>query len=253
MKMNYVHKSSVSKKGLFSLPIKIVMGIVIILAIFYIFLPKALPTFFTTIVKPFWNIEQGFLHGETSIDELKRVLNESEISSAQNNALIQENEALKSLLGRSPASHSLLATILKRPPSSAYDAFILDVGNDAGVKKGDKVYALGNIPVGEIAEIIGNTSKVLLYSSSGEKFNILIGPSSLEATAVGKGGGYFESSLPRDTKIKVGDYALIPSVDNAFIGTVESITSDPSEPFSKILFRQPLNMYEMRWVLVDIN
>jgi cell shape-determining protein MreC len=250
MKTNYVHKSSVGKKSFLPFPLQIILGIVVFLLIFYFFFPRALPTFFTTLVRPFWNAERGFRNGETSIEELRREFDESEKTISENNVLVKENEELKSLLSRAPAPHPLLATVLVRPPVSAYDTLILDVGAREKVQKGNRVYAFGNIPIGEIEEVIGDTSRVKLFSSSGETFNVLMGSTSMQTSAMGKGGGYFEASMPRDAKIKVGDEVLIPSLSNAFVARVEGISSDPSEPFSKILFRQPINIYEMRWVLV---
>ena len=249
--MSYVLKSSFRTKDRVPMPLKILMVMIVILVLFYLVFPRAFPTFFTTLIKPFWTAEQGIRYGDTSIEELRKILAASETNTAQNNALMQENADLKSLLGRSSLTRPLLATVLKRPPFSAYDTLILDVGKELKVEPGNRVYALGNIPIGEIAEVIDGTSKVRLYSSAGEKFQILIGPTHIEATATGRGGGYFEVSLPRDTKIKVGDNALISSLGNSFVGTVEGTASEPSEPFSKILFRQPVNIYEMRWVLVD--
>ncbi len=250
--MNYVLKSNHRNTRSF-LPrvLKIVIGLLVVLSVLYIFFPRVLPAFFTAIVRPFWNIEQDIRYGASSVEELRKIYREEASNHARNSAIYQENEDLKKLLGRSTVNDPLLATILKKPPFSAYDTFILDVGENHGVAKGDRVYALGNIPIGEIGEVIGNTSKVLLYSSSGEKFDILIGTSSIQATAVGKGGGYFETSLPRESKITVGDTVLVPTFSNSFVGKVEGIASEPSEPFSKILFRQPVNIYELRWVLVE--
>ncbi len=250
--MNYVLKTNTRNNKFFSTrSFKTLVGSLVALAFIYSIFPKALPYFFTILVKPLWNIEQNIRYGDSSVDELRAIYAKEEADSVKNNSLQKENENLKNLLDRSVVSHPLLATILKKPPFSAYDTFILDVGENANVKNGNKVYALGNIPIGEIAEVVGNTSRVKLYSSSGEKFVVSIGDSNVEAEAVGKGGGYFEVSLPRDTKIIQGDTVLIPSLSNSFAGTVEAITSEPSEPFSKIFFRQPINIYELRWVLVD--
>ncbi len=253
MKMTYVLKSSIRGRGSIPPYLKIVFITILILTFLYIFLPKVLPSIFITLVGPFWNIENVLRNGDASRAELQKVYSEAWKNTLVNNAIVEENHALKDLLGRSDTDTHLLATIMKRPPFTAYDTFILDVGEVDGVKVGDKVFALGNIPIGLVAEVVHDTSKVRLYSSSGEKFSVIIGSSAIEASAIGKSGGFFEVSLPRDTNIKVGDIARIPSIDDSFIGTVEGIASDPSEPFSKVLFRQPLNIYEMRWVLVNIN
>lgn len=253
MKMNYVLKSSRNTKNPAVMPIKIAGTLLVLLGIIYAVFPQMLPYIATSLVRPFWNIEQKVRGENISIEELRKTYDELSSASAKNDAVISENEDLKSLLGRSAVPRPLLATILKKPPFSAYDTLILDVGVAEHVQKGNKVYALGNIPVGEIAEVIGETSKALLYTSAGEKFTIAIGTSSITTTATGKGGGYFEASLPRDTKIVAGDKVLIPALSNSFVGTVEALASEPSEPFSRILFRQPVNIYEQKWVLVDTH
>jgi cell shape-determining protein MreC len=255
MKMNYVLKSNHrSQKSTLSRTSKILGCLVILLAIVYVIFPALLPHIFIFLAKPFWNLEQNVhTQGGASIEELRREYALIENESAKNNLLEKENADLKSLLGRSELEHPLLATVIKKPPFSAYDTFILDIGVAEKVKIGNRVYALGSIPIGEIVQVVGGTSKVLLYSSYGQKFNVTIGTSSVSTLATGKGGGYFEASLPRDTKIGEGDTVRIPSISHSFVGTVEAIASDPSEPFSKVLFRQPFNLYEMNWVLVDIE
>lgn len=251
--MNYVLKSSRTTKNPAVRPLKVVGVIVVLLAIIYGIFPRMLPYIFISLARPFWNMEQDARYGDVSIEELQKTYTDLESSSIKNNALQKENQELKNLLGRTDTPHLLLATILKKPPFSAYDTLILDVGNQEHVEKGNKVYALGSIPIGEIVNVVANTSKVILYTSSGQKFSASIGSSSISTTVSGKGGGYFEASLPRDTRIGVGDTVLIPALTHAFVGTVEAIASEPSEPFSKVLFRQPINIYEQRWVLVDTS
>jgi cell shape-determining protein MreC len=245
-------QSSRTKSGL-SLPVRIVAGLIVLLGILYIFLPGVMPAIFLSFVHPLWKAEADMRLGNTTMDELRKTYADMMANEAINNAVFKENDDLKTMLGRTKVEKPLLATILKKPPFTAYDSFILDVGTSEGVQVGNTVYALGNVPIGTIAEVIGNTSRVKLFSSSGEKFDILIGPSSIEATAEGKGGGYFEVSLPRDTKIKVGDQVLIPSIDSSYAATVDGIASEPSEPFAKVLFHQPVNMYEQRFVIVNTH
>ncbi len=205
------------------------------------------------MVNPVWKAESDTQLGRATMEELRKTFSELETNADKNDAVLQENLILKTSLGRTEFKKPLLATVLKKPPFSAYDSFILDVGSAEGVKLGQHVFTLGNIPIGEIAEVFGSNSRVRLYSSSGEKFQILIGPSAIEATAMGKGGGYFEVSLPRDTKIKVGDSVHIPALTDSFVGKVDGIASDPSEPFARIHFHQAVNIYEQRWVIIDTH
>lgn len=259
MKMNYAPKNSVTnfqssraKNGM-SFPMKILLVVVIVLVIVYTFLPSVLPLFFLSLVSPIWKADAEAKRGATSLEQLRTTYVELLNTTSQNDVLLTENKELKELLGRTTVSEPLLATILKKPPFSAYDSFILDVGGGEGIKVGNRVYAVGNIPIGEIEEVIGDTSRVRLYSTAGEKFDVLVGPSHIEATALGKGGGHFEVSLPRDTKIKQGDEVLVPSLGDSFVGTVDGIASEVSEPFAKILFHHPVNIYEQRWVIIDTD
>lgn len=259
--MSYVLKTSSRSRNRFPVPLQIIIGLIIILSLLYLFAPKALPSFFTMIVRPFWNIEHTARYGDSFVDvaelikeneELKRTLISNEGKYLQTDLLRKENEELKKLLGRENTANLILAQILKKPPLSAYDTLIVDTGSEEGIKEGNRVYALGSIPIGEIIEVTGKTSKVRLYSSAGEKYPVFIGSTSVETAALGKGGGAFEASVPRDTTIVPGDVVTIPSLNDAFLGIVQDIISEPSHPFATVLFSQPVNIYELRWVEIDI-
>ncbi|MDP3962635.1 MAG: hypothetical protein Q8Q03_02095, partial [bacterium] len=153
--MNY--EPLISRNGryrnFFPFSLKIVLSAAVILFALYFFAPQALSSFFTMIASPFWTIGKS--------DEQNKPIFYAGVV-----ALQKENEELKELFGRTEKSDKLLAVILKKPPVSAYDVFILDIGDDKGLKKGDRVYARGDILIGEIAEVNGRTSKAKLYSSS---------------------------------------------------------------------------------------
>ena len=44
----------------------------------------------------------------------------------------------------------ILSAILSKPNQSPYDTLIIDVGTQEGLKTGDTVFALGNVPIGRI-------------------------------------------------------------------------------------------------------
>jgi hypothetical protein len=240
--MNYVLKSSIKERRM-RLPVKSAIVLGVLLVIFHTIFPRVLPAIFVSIVGPLWVME-------------KNIRQETYVSPVTENALMKalqdENTQLKQVLARKGDRALTLAYILKKPPFSAYDIFILDVGTADGVQIGNPVYALGNILIGEIAEAsTPHISKVKLYSSFGEKFDVYIGPKSLAAHAIGRGGGAFEAELPRDSEVKEGDVITIPSLASGTFGTVAKVLSDPARPFATILFSQPLNLYEQKWVEVE--
>jgi hypothetical protein len=242
--MNYEIKSSI-RKSKFAGPLKVVTIIIIILVILHFIAPNLLPSFFTSIAKPFWNIGIGDRPDISllSIDGQNNIISQ----------LQKENKELKEQLGRPILKNSLLAYILKKPPFTVYDSFILDVGTNQGVAIGDKVYSFGDILIGEILEVSPSVSKVKLYSSYGEKYEVLIGEKNVQATATGRGGGSFEIVIPRDIKVAEDDSITIPNISNTVFGTIGEIIAEPARAFSTVIFSQPINIYEQKWVLISIK
>lgn len=234
--MSYEHKSNINKKKIRG-PIKIILIICALILLTNIAFPTLLTSISTAIIRPFWGkeIKQGI-----SVE-----LRDTIILQLQN-----ENAELKKSLGRNIASSTVMAYIIKKPPYTAYDIYIIDIGKDENIKIGDKVFSIGNVLLGEVAEVNGNTSKVKLYSSYGEKFDITIGKN-IQATANGKGGGTFEVILPRDTQINEGDIVSSPNIHVSVFGIVRKIIIDPAKTFYTVLFSQPVNIYEQKIVLIE--
>lgn len=213
----------------------------LLLVVLYLFAPTFLSGIFSTVVSPLWKI------GEKSPESFI-----NEYSDASIEELRMENESLKSMLGRQATSTFTLAYVLKKPPFTSYDNLIIDIGEKNKVKVGEKVYAPGSILIGELVEIGAATSKVKLYSSYGEKYEVSLGvgttSESILVAATGRGGGAFEITIPRDMKVKIGQPITIPGINNNVFGIVKDVIREENKTFATILFSQPLNIYEIKWV-----
>lgn len=242
--MSYELKSSI-KRNKFGWPLKVVSGIIFILVILHFVAPNFLTSIFAIIVRPLWNINA---ESKTSLNQLSD--NSKDIIISQ---LTKENNELKELMGRSISKKIVIGYILKKPPFTAYDSYILDIGTKDGITQGDQVYLNGNVLVGEVQDVFLNTSRVKLYSSYGEKYDILIGDKNVQATAIGRGGGSFETVIPRDVKVAEGDIITIPNITNTVFGTVGKIIADPARAFSTVIFSQPINIYEQKFIQVYIK
>ena len=243
--MSYEHKSNVNVRN-FSIPTKFLVFVIIFLLLLCMFFPRFVSGLFIKIAGPFWNIEKDIKTEKirVSIDLQNTTILELE----------KENSDLKEIMARnSSSSPMLLSYIVKKPPFTAYDSYVIDIGKNSGVKNGDKVYANGNLLLGEIVEINGNFAKVKLYSSYGEKFDVLIGKNNIEATATGKVGGAFEVVLPKDSKVQLNDSVSVPDLNVSVFGIVKNISRDPARAFSTVLFSQPINIYEQKWVQVKLD
>lgn len=182
--------------------------------------------------------------------DLKARIDEGVADRANYDSVVAENASLKEILGRKNESVSMtLTAILAKPNQSPYDTLLIDAGASQGIKVGDKVFALGNVPIGRVAQVYPNTSKVILYSNSGEKTFAMIKEVSMPI--VGRGGGNFEMILPRDFVLLKGDQALLPGLTPHVLGIVETILSDPRDSFQKALLVSPVNIQELKFVEVE--
>lgn len=234
------------------------VGIIAVLILLLIFAPHFLSSMMTKIISPFWDIEDaagGMLDTKSSLqrqnNELSQKLAELESYDIRIKELEKENADLKEFFSRSISRKSVLAAVVRKPPLSAYDSLIIDAGVTQGVAQGDIVYALGHIPVGEVESVQSNSAKVTLYSTPGKKYDVTIGKKDIQATAESRGGGAFEIVVPRDVELAVGDPVTVPSIYPSVFGSVSTIIAVPARAFATVLFNSPINIHELRWVLVE--
>ncbi|MFH1402297.1 MAG: rod shape-determining protein MreC [Patescibacteria group bacterium] len=182
---------------------------------------------------------------------LKNELTELNLKLVNKKLILIENEQLKEILGRKNENQKLiLANIISKPILSPYNSLILDIGKNYEIKKGDKVLVGSDIIIGEIEEVYYKTAKVKLYSFAKDKMVVAVGFEKILSNAEGKGGGVFEIKLPNNVETKVGDTVTLPEMDLMILGIIEDIVVNPEDPFQTILFKSPVNIFELRWVQI---
>jgi len=240
--------------------IVIACGVVIaVIALLQFLLPHFMPGLWTSFARPFWRAEFSVSSGALQSPEqlmnenemLERQIADDQVRLQSVNALESQVQEFETLLGRTATSSRVLAAVLKRPPYSPYDELVIDLGHDNGVSSTSLVYAPGNVLIGRITDALSQTSKVMLFSSPGEQYQVLIGNAHTPATAVGRGGGQYQAQVSRDVKVSEGDYIVDPSLNDHVFGIVTSVVSDASDPFATVLFAPPVNIYQLRWVLIQ--
>ncbi len=246
---------------------KIALGVVVLLFLLYFKLVifngfsygssivfRPVLTFGNSLGEKLKNV-RSFFDSKNSLllenENLKSKLNENNAISLNYNSILAENASLKEILGRkSEHTPMTLAAILAKPNQSLYDTLVIDAGSGQGLRKGDQVFALGNVPIGRVAEVYPKTSKVILFSNSGEKTQVIISGKNVFMELTGRGGGNFEMILPRDFVVQKGDEVVLPGITPYVVGIVETILSDPRDAFQKALIVTPLNIQELKFVEV---
>ena len=180
-------------------------------------------------------------------------LAENEARMANYNSVILENLNLKETLGRKNSkTNMVLSAILSKPNQSSYDTLIIDVGIEQGIKEGNTVFALGNIPVGAIAKTYLHSSTVKLFSTSGEKTQAVVS-GNIYLELVGRGGGNFEMIIPADFKLVKGDEVVLPGITPYVLAITETMISDPRDSAVKALLVSPVNIQELKFVQVETS
>lgn len=197
-------------------------------------------------------VSKNSLYLENQTLQLK--LKEGGAKMSNYDSVVADNANLQETLGRKNEKILIiLSAILSKPNQSLYDTLIIDAGVAQGVKTGNTVFALGNVPIGRIAEVYPNSSKVILFSNAGEKNQAVVSDKNVFMELVGRGGGNFEMILPRDFILQKGDQAVMPGLHPYVLAIVETIISDPRDLFIKALLTSPVNVQELKFVEVEVT
>lgn len=217
------------------------------------------------LARPLWktgknigSVWSGFIDGwraksalESENQMLKEEVAELELRLAGTAEIFEENAKLKEILGRAGGREVFLAAVLAKPNRSPYDTLIIDLGSRDGLVAGADVFAYGDVLIGKIMEVFPNSSKAGLFSTAGQKSDIVLAGQDVYLPAVGRGGGVFEISAPRDLEISEGAELLLPGLERRVLAVVTKIISDPRDPVQTVLATSPVNIQHLRWVEVE--
>jgi cell shape-determining protein MreC len=215
-----------------------VLGVVLVLGIIYFF-------FSYQLTQALHAAQRGaaYMFGFYN-DPVRPVAENSYVS-----ALQIENDQLKDLLGRKPEKYDKeLAVILSYPPRTPYDSLIVDMGEDHGLAPGDLVYADMDYLIGHVEAVYPSSSLIKLFSSPGEKVEVLVGSSSSAVIAEGRGSGNFYIKVPRNIEVKEGDPIIVPSLHALVLGSAEKVEAGEGDAYSYIYFKLPVNFNSLRHV-----
>jgi cell shape-determining protein MreC len=181
---------------------------------------------------------------------LKEELRSREIELVSLRASRDREEHLLEMLGRANNPSAVLASVLARPPETLHDVLLVDAGSKLGIEVGDLVSLPEGSPIGHVVEVWSKTSKVLLYSASGEKTNAILESNNLPVIMQGRGGGNFLLALQRDMAIEAGDRILSADVRSELMAVVGSVKLGPTDSFKEVIATMPANLFTLRYVII---
>ena len=248
-----------------------VLAITLFLILFFFlkipYAPHILKEYVFLLARPLWNggsaltDEAKGIFGELipreallfENEELKEKARELDGIKIALRALEQENSELKELLGRRDLEkESVLGAVLVRPSQTPYDIFIIDVGRDHGIEAGN-LAVFGETVLGRVIEVFEHESKIQLFSTPGLATNVLIGNENIQAEVYGRGGGNFYIDLDRDVEVFQDEIIMLPGIEGLVLGVVGEIRQKPADASKQILFKTPVNIYEIKWMEIFLE
>ena len=263
-----------------------VAGFIFIIFVLAFIFPKPMRNFFATTAVPVWQASAtignglqnlaGFFSGKSSlisqVTSLQNQISSLELKQIDYDAVLKENQDLKSLFGRRVVGDAktqrdqnlgngrsvnvnigtgpgILARVVSKPPQSPYDTFVLDIGTQDGASVGDKVYISDTVLIGEIAEASDKNSIVNLFSKSGLINGFVDERTGATYQVSGRGGANMSVEVPKDADILWGDTFSYPSLKTSIIGSVFYIDSSEQSSFKTVYLRVPGNVFQTEWMV----
>lgn len=243
----------------------VAVTVLIVVIIFFQFVgPNLLTSPFHAVARPLWSAgasvggffenSVGFFRSKQALINENKVLKEELVllrdASFVTQVLREENRQLKEKLGRRTLESRILAAVLVRPNKTLYDTFIIDIGRTDAISVGDAVIAGEDHILGRIESVQRKTAIVKLFSTPGERIDVIIGPENIAAVAEGRGSGNFIVTLPRGIPVEEGSAIIMPDITPRLFGVVGAVIVRPVDSFQTILFKSPVNIAELRFIEV---
>lgn len=196
--------------------------------------------------------ESGILQGRASLarenEELRREIALYAEEIAQAEFIRTENEELRRLIDLAQANEGVSARIVSSHRASPYGTFLIDVGEDDGVRDGDLVLSPGGYVLGEVVGVSDGSATVRSVFAPDQAIDLVVGDAAF--TAAGLGGGNARAEVAREIVIPVGSGVAAPLYGGRNAGTVMHVESASSSATAILSIRIPVNLDALRFVYV---
>lgn len=242
MKMRFSRRPSVVSPRTFVVASVVVVLIVLVLVVRFIF-----PSVFSGFTSVLWGVGSSVSGIGVAFTDKETLARERDALLLERDALTVENLALREEVKEYQAftEDGVMAGVLARPPLTPYDVLIVDKGSDQGVVLGDRVFAMGGVPIGVVADVSARQSRITLFSSGGHETYGWIGEERNAVTFVGQSMGAFYVAVPREVAIAVGDTAYMPGGGARPFGQVVNVRSSASSPEQVIHVRPYVSPFSL--------
>lgn len=199
------------------------------------------------VTAPIGYLTRAFADKDALVTEnqmLKAKITELEVRSLQQ----QVHQSMYTAFSaeQSYGTQGTVVPVLVRPPYTPYDTLVLDVRGQS-VVQGSQVF-VHDVVIGEVTQVDSLTAVVTLFTSPGTKTLVRI--ASVDAEAVGHGGGRYVITVPKDVSVEAGAVVVAPRAFNAVLGVAGAIDPDAAGTFQDIHVSLPVAFSALEAVTV---
>ena len=258
MKMNYLPKnnkySSQSKKIIF------LTGVFLLSALFF----SLFDNFIIKLISPIWKAENYFSRSIGRIGEsiktrrflarenldLREKVASLEIEIRALRLLVESDQKLFEMLGRTKEGGGIMTSVLTHPPQSPYDLVVIDAGENNGIISGDLAYLPEGPILGRVIDVNSSFSKIKFFTSAGEKTDAVLERNNLPVVLEGMGAGNFRIEVPRDVEVNLGDRIISSDIRGSLMAVVGDVLVEPTASFKEVIAISPVNIFTLRYIKI---
>lgn len=174
---------------------------------------------------------------------------------------VSEIELLSALLDFArarPENAYQAAEVIGRDPSPFLHYVMINIGSDAGIRRGMPVVAQEGL-VGRVAQVTANAARVELITDPASQVSVLMQPSEVDGVLTGSITGDLTISLiPQDATLEAGDLVFTSGIGglypgNILIGQVNSVRQEAQALFQTASVQPVVDYTRLEIVLVITN
>lgn len=205
-----------------------------------------------------------------TIGSISKLAGENKRLSDENSQLQARIARLESIIGSSQElSHQLdaldrinrervkSAKVIGSSASPYAQVLRIDIGEESGVSAGQAVLASGHL-IGRIKSVYPNWSEVLAITDYSLVLPAKTTKTNQTGIVRGGTGGLILEEVPLEPTLETGEVVTTSGIDGGLpadlpIGTVESIVSAAGDIFQRARLQSPVNLTQLRVVLVIVK
>lgn len=164
----------------------------------------------------------------------------------------RENAVLRRALGQAEEEQiSFIASRVLFYSRSGIDEYIvIDSGREQGVEEGMDALAFGTIHIGYVLDVAHSTSRVRLFSDSGEKTEVYFSESGISSVAEGAGLGVLTVRVPAGVAIAEEDAVFTQGPHPHLVGFVGEVATSSAGAFQNVWVPFPFHLRDIRIVFL---